>query len=94
MHGGGLLTVGRDRTGPPRPRRRTHYRALAVVVILAVVAAGALAWIVTFSSARGPVKPTLPSAARASPLAAGVDPNIVDVTATLGDQQAVSAGPG
>jgi len=48
-----------------------------------------------YSAMRGPAKPaTAPASRPSSSLAARVDPGLVDVTATLGYQQAVSAGTG
>jgi len=97
MHDG-LLTVGADQTGPPGPRR-PHHRVLALAVTLAVVAAAALVSVAVYSTVRSPAEPaaapTPPAASPpASSLAAGVDPGLVDVTATLGYRQEISAGTG
>ena len=98
MHDG-LLTVGTDQAGPPPARRRPRHHVLAIAVMLAVVAAAVLVSVVVHSTVRGPAAPVAsPSSPSASPassaLAARVDPGLVDVTATLGYQQAISAGTG
>ena len=98
MHDG-LLTVGSDRPEPPPAPRRPHHRVLAIVFTLAVVAAAVLASVMVYSAVRGPAKPasvptSRPASAPASALAARVDPGLVDVTATLGYQQLISAGTG
>jgi S1-C subfamily serine protease len=95
MHDG-LLAVGSDRLGPPSaPPPRPHYHVLALVFTLAVVAAAVLASVEVYSAVRGPAVPAAaPVSPEVSPLAARVDPGLVDVTATLGYQQAVSAGTG
>jgi S1-C subfamily serine protease len=94
MHDG-LLTAGTDQAGPPPAPRRPHHRVLAIIAVLAVVAAAVLVWVVVSSAVRGPAAPAAAPASRpASALAARVDPGLVDVTATLGYQQAISAGTG
>jgi len=91
----GLLTVGSDRSEPPPASRRPHHRVLAIVFTLAVVAAAVLASVLVYSAMRGPAKPAAaPASPPASALAARVDPGLVDVTATLGYQQVISAGTG
>ncbi len=90
-----LLTVGTDRPEPPPAPRRPHYHLMTVAVTLAVLAAAVLASVMVYSAVRGPAKPVAaPSSSPASSLAARVDPALVDVTATLGYQQAVSEGTG
>ena len=59
----------------------------------------AAAELLVYSALRGPAKPAAVPASRptspsASALAARVDPGLVDVTATLGYQQAISSGTG
>jgi len=98
MHDG-LLTAGTDQAGPPPAPRRPHHHVLAIAVALAVAAAAVLVSVVLSSAVRGPAKPAAaPASPSASPpasaLAARVDPGLVDVTATLGYQQAISAGTG
>jgi len=98
MHDG-VLTAGTDQAGPPPAQRRPRHHVLAVAVMLAVVAAAVLVSAVVYSAVRGPVAPVAapapPSAYPASSaLAARVDPGLVDVTATLGYRQAISAGTG
>jgi S1-C subfamily serine protease len=99
----GLLTAGSDQAGPSPAPRRPHHHVLAVAAVLAVVtaamlavvAAAVLVSVVVYSAVRGPAGPASPSAFPASSaLAARVDPGLVDVTATLGYQQAISAGTG
>ena len=67
------------------------------------VAAAVLASVMVYSAVRGPAKPAAvptsrptspPASPPASALAARVDPGLVDVTATLGCQQLISAGTG
>ena len=67
------------------------------------VAAAVLASVMVYSAVRGPAKPAAvptsrptspPASPPASALAARVDPGLVDVTATLGYQQLISAGTG
>jgi S1-C subfamily serine protease len=94
-----LLTVSSDRPEPPPAPRRPFYRVLAAVLTLAVVAGAVLVSVVVYGAARGPAAPvpgpTSPSASpAASSLAARVDPGLVDVTATLGYEQSISAGTG
>jgi len=99
MHDG-LLRVGTDQAGPPPPPRRPRHHALAIAAVLAVIAAAVLVSVVVYSAVRGlaapAAAPTSPSALppTSSALAARIDPGLVDVTATLGYQQAVSAGTG
>ena len=98
MHDG-MLTAGTDQAGPPPAPRRPHHHVLAIAAMLAVLAAAALVSVVVSRAVRGPAKPAVapssPSAsAPTSSLPARVDPGLVDVTATLGYQQAISAGTG
>ena len=98
MHDG-VLTAGTDQAGPPPAQRRPRHHVLAVAVMLAVVAAAVLVSAVVYSAVRGPAAPVAaPSSPSAYPassaLAARVDPGLVDVTATLGYRQAISAGTG
>jgi S1-C subfamily serine protease len=93
-----LLTVGSGRPEPPAPRR-PHYHVLAVVFTLGVLAAAVLASVMVYSAVRGPAAPVAaptspPAFPASSALAARVDPGLVDVTATLGYQQAISSGTG
>jgi len=105
MHDG-LLTVGSGRPEPPPAPRRPFHHVLVIVMALAVLAAAVLASVLVYNAVRGPAKPAAapaspsasapasPSAAPASALAARIDPALVDVTATLGYQQAISEGTG
>ena len=81
---------------PPPPPRRNHKRGLIVTGAVAL-AAGA-----TAGALIGTMNPTSPGTATAtsktvlstSQIAARVDPGLVDVVSTDGDQQATSAGTG
>ncbi len=73
---------------PPGPRRHPQHRGRAIAAVVAVAAAAA-ASVLTFNAVMG--TRTTPAS---SPLAAAVDPGLADVTATLGYQQAISAGTG
>jgi len=87
----------RPRTPPGQPAApwRSQHHVLAIAITLAVIAAAVPVSVVVYSAVRGPAKPaTAPAYWPSSSLAARVDPGLVDVTATLGYQQAVSAGTG
>jgi S1-C subfamily serine protease len=96
----GLLTVGTGRPEPPPAPRRPYHRVLAIAAVLAVIAAAVLVSVVVYSAVRGPATPAAApssppaSSPASSALAARVGPGLVDVTATLGYQQAISAGTG
>ena len=83
-------------TEPPPPPRRNHKRGLIITGAVAL-AAGA-----TAGGLIGGLNPTSVSTATAtsktalsaSQIAARVDPALVDVVSTLGDQQATAAGTG
>jgi S1-C subfamily serine protease len=96
MHDG-LLTADSGRPEPPPAPQRPFYHVLVIVFTLAVLAAAVLASVMVYNAVRGPAAPvaapTSPSPS-ASALAARIDPGLVDVTATLGYQQAISAGTG
>jgi hypothetical protein len=74
---------------PPGPRRRAPHRGLAIAAAVVAVAAAMVASVAVISAVHS--TKTTPVT---SPLAALVDPGLVDVTATLGYQQAISAGTG
>jgi len=95
----GLLTVGTGRPEPPPAPRRPHHHVLAIAAVLAVIAAAVVVSVVVYSAVRGPAAPAAapsspPAPLPASPLAARVDPGLVDVNATLGYQAAISSGTG
>jgi S1-C subfamily serine protease len=90
MHDG-LLTVGTGRPAPPPAPRRSLFDVLIVIYTVAVMAAAVLASVMVYGAIRGPAAPT---AAPTSALAARIDPGLVDVTATLGYQHAISSGTG
>ena len=78
-----------DLSWPPPPARR--HRVLAIAVTIVVLAAATLASVEVYGAIRGTAAPP---AAPSSPLAARIDPGLVDVTATLSYQQATSQGTG
>ncbi len=73
---------------PPGPRRHPQHRGRAIAAVVAVAVA-AVASVLAFNAGQG-IRTTPAN----SPLAVSVDPGPVDVTATLGHQQAISAGTG
>jgi len=73
---------------PPGPRRHPQHRGRAIAAVVAVAVA-AVASVLAFNAGQG-IRTTPAN----SPLAVSVDPGLVDVTATLGHQQAISAGTG
>jgi S1-C subfamily serine protease len=83
-------------TEPPPPPRRNHKRGLIITAAVAL-AAGA-----TAGGLIGGLNPTAATMATAtsktvlstSQIASRVDPGLVDVVSTLGDQQATAAGTG
>jgi S1-C subfamily serine protease len=75
-------------SGPPRHRRRA---LLAVAACLALAAAGAGAASLALG---GTTHRTTRSALTTAQIAAGTDPALVDVVATLGYQRATSSGTG
>jgi len=81
----GLLDTGQD--WPPPPPRPRH-RLLLIACAVAVAAAAARASVGVYGAVSGPA-PT-----PGGPLAASIDPGLVDVTATLGYEQLVSSGTG
>ncbi len=81
---------------PPPPPRRNHKRGLIVTGAAALVAgatAGALIGTMHPTSA-GTATATSKTVLSTSQIAARVDPGLVDVVSTDGDQQATSAGTG
>jgi len=78
----GLGGSGPDRAWPPPgPRRRAPHRGLAIAAAVVAVAAAMVASVAVISAVHS--TKTTPAT---SPLAALVDPGLVDVTATLGYQ--------
>jgi S1-C subfamily serine protease len=89
MADGGMGSIdGHWAWPPPGPRRRALHRGRAVAAVVAVAVA-AVASVLAFNAGQG-IRTTPAN----SPLAVSVDPGLVDVTATLGYQQAISAGTG
>ena len=83
-------------TEPPPPPRRNHKRGLVITGAVALAAGAAAGGLI------GGLHPTSVSMATAtsktvlstSQIASRVDPGLVDVVSTLGDQQATAAGTG
>ena len=83
-------------TAPPPPPRRNHKRGLVITGAAALVAGAAAGGLI------GGLHPTTVGTATAtsktmlstSQIASRVDPGLVDVVSTLGDQQATAAGTG
>ena len=83
-------------TEPPPPPRRNHKRGLVITAAVALAAGAATGGLI------GGMHPTSVSTATAtsktmlstSQIASRVDPGLVDVVSTLGDQQATAAGTG
>ncbi len=81
---------------PPPPPRRNHKRGLVVTGVVALAAgatAGALIGTMNPTSA-GTATATSKTVLSTSQIASRVDPGLVDVVSTDGDQQATSAGTG
>jgi S1-C subfamily serine protease len=93
---GGYSWAGYGSEPPPPPRRRNHKRGLIVTGAVALAAGAAAGGLIgsshglTASTATAVSKTTLTS----SEIAKRVDPALVDVVSTEGDQGAVAAGTG
>jgi len=81
---------------PPPPRRRSHKRGLAITAAAALVAGAAVGAVIgsTGSSSTNTATATSKTVLSTSQIAARVDPGLVDVVSTDGDEQATSAGTG
>jgi S1-C subfamily serine protease len=81
---------------PPPPRRRSHKRGLAITAAIALVAGAAVGGIIgsTDTTSTGTATATSKTVLSTSQIAARVDPGLVDVVSTDGDEQATSAGTG
>ena len=81
---------------PPPPPRRNHKRGLIVTGAVALAAGAAAGGLI--GSSHGLTASTMTAASRtplsASQIAQRVDPSLVDVVSTLGDQGAAAAGTG
>src|SRR5208282_986841 len=83
-------------TAPPPPPHRNHKRGLVITAAVALAAGAAAGGLI------GNLNPTSVSTATAtsktmlsaSQIASRVDPGLVDVVSTLGDEQATAAGTG
>ena len=83
-------------TEPPPPPRRNHKRRLVITGAAALVAGAAAGGLIggLHSTSVSMATATSKTALSASQIAARVDPGLVDVVSTLGDQQATAAGTG
>jgi S1-C subfamily serine protease len=81
---------------PPPPARRSHKRGLAITAAAALVAGAAVGGVIgsTSSGAASTATATSKTMLSTSQIAARVDPALVDVVSTDGDQQATSEGTG
>ena len=81
---------------PPPPPRRNHKRGLAITAAAALVAGAAAGGVIgsTGSGAASTATATSKTVLSTSQIAARVDPGLVDVVSTDGDQQATSEGTG
>ena len=83
-------------SAPPPPPRRNHKRGLIVTGAVALAAGAAAGGLI--GSSHGLTASTMTAASRtplsASQIAQRVDPSLVDVVSTLGDQGAAAAGTG
>ena len=93
---GGYGWPGYASAPPPPPRRRNHKRGLIVTGAVALAAGAAAGGLI--GSSHGLTASTMTAASRtplsASQIAQRVDPSLVDVVSTLGDQGASAAGTG
>jgi S1-C subfamily serine protease len=94
--GYGTYPFGAYPPPPPPPRPSHHKRALVITGVAALVlgaAAGGLVNTLHFSSS-GTATATSKTSLTATQIAARVDPGLVDVVSTDGDEQATSEGTG
>ena len=83
-------------TEPPPPPRRNHKRGLVITGAAALVAGAAAGGLIggLHPASVAMTTATSRTALSASQIAARVDPGLVDVVSTLGDEQATAAGTG
>jgi len=83
-------------SAPPPPPRRSHKRGLVITGAVALAAGAAAGGLIGSMNhgAVGLVTATSRTALSASQIASRVDPALVDIVSTDGDQQATSAGTG
>ncbi len=83
-------------SAPPPPPRRNHKRGLVITAAAALVAGAAAGAVIgsTGSGASSLATATSKTVLSTSQIASRVDPGLVDVVSTDGDQQATSAGTG
>jgi S1-C subfamily serine protease len=83
-------------SAPPPPPRRNHKRGLIITGVAALAAGAAVGGFISSGHgvAMGTVTAASKTALSTSQIAARVDPALVDVVSTDGDQQAESAGTG
>ncbi len=83
-------------TEPPPPPRRNHKRGLVITGAVALAAGAAAGGLIgsLHPTSVGTATATSKTMLSASQIASRVDPGLVDVVSTLGDQQATAAGTG
>src|SRR5450631_1157313 len=81
---------------PPPPPRRNHKRGLIMTGVVALAAGAAAGGLIGSmnTTTTGTATATSKTVLSASQIAARVDPGLVDVVSTDGDQKATSAGTG
>jgi S1-C subfamily serine protease len=97
-YGGGAGYVGGPgyASAPPPPPRRSHKRGLVVTAAVALVAGAAVGVGIgsTSTTSTSTATATSKTVLSTSQIASRVDPGLVDVVSTDGDEQATSAGTG
>jgi S1-C subfamily serine protease len=83
-------------TQPPPPPRKNHKRGLAITGALALAAGAAAGGLIggLHPTSVGTATATSKTMLSTSQIASRVDPGLVDVVSTLGDEQATAAGTG
>jgi S1-C subfamily serine protease len=83
-------------TEPPPPPRRNHKRGLVITGAVALAAGAAAGGLIggLHPTSVGTATATSKTMLSASQIASRVDPGLVDVVSTLGDEQATAAGTG
>ena len=82
-------------TQPPPPPRKNHKRGLVITGALALAAGAAAGGLIggLHPTSVGTATATSKTMLSTSQIASRVDPGLVDVVSTLGDEQATAAGP-
>src|SRR5208282_4181551 len=83
-------------TAPPPPPHRNHKRGLVITAAVALAAGAAAGGLIggLHPTSVGTATATSKTMLSASQIASRVDPGLVDVVSTLGDEQATAAGTG